>query len=204
MPNNAGPLTPTELYASVPVTNSSIRVLEFDKLELSPEGHVLGGELVVYSFAVASHLRLFALSYTWGREDSAQGIINIRGTQLKITTNGKDALVSLMRGYFREQFRDKHKEFRIWIDAVCINQADQIEKYTQLAVMGEIYTNVTVVYIWLGQGTKESDEAMQYISRVEKPCATQRCAFLLRDNPRQAARFERRSEGTYRQQALLR
>lgn len=44
-----------------------------------------------------------------------------------------------------------------WIDAICINQADRIEKAIQIPLMGDIYSKASAVIVWLGK-----DE--QYVS----------------------------------------
>lgn len=38
----------------------------------------------------------------------------------------------------------------LWIDTLCINQSDLIEKNHQVAMMGEIYTQTRKTLIWLG------------------------------------------------------
>jgi hypothetical protein len=40
--------------------------------------------------------------------------------------------------------------FRIWVDAICINQADITERGHQVQLMGQIYPSATVVLAWLG------------------------------------------------------
>jgi Heterokaryon incompatibility protein (HET) len=45
----------------------------------------------------------------------------------------------------------KRKDARIiWIDALCINQADLVEKSHQVNFMGKIYEHTTQVLIWIG------------------------------------------------------
>jgi len=38
----------------------------------------------------------------------------------------------------------------VWIDAICINQADLDERPSQLQIMGDIYSKARHVLIWLG------------------------------------------------------
>ncbi|KAN0120363.1 Heterokaryon incompatibility protein (HET) domain containing protein [Hyaloscypha variabilis] len=38
----------------------------------------------------------------------------------------------------------------LWIDAICIDQANSKEKGTQVALMGEIYSKAAAVIVWLG------------------------------------------------------
>jgi hypothetical protein len=39
----------------------------------------------------------------------------------------------------------------IWIDAMCINQKDNIERVSQVSLMGEIYSKDVEVLVWLGK-----------------------------------------------------
>ncbi|KAI4926776.1 hypothetical protein J4E85_007071 [Alternaria conjuncta] len=39
-----------------------------------------------------------------------------------------------------------------WIDALCINQSDDVEKSLQVQRMGDIYKNAKEVLVWLGDG----------------------------------------------------
>ncbi|KAK3178136.1 hypothetical protein OEA41_000269 [Lepraria neglecta] len=50
----------------------------------------------------------------------------------------------------------------IWIDAICINQQDLIERGAQVSVMGDIYRAAQSVVIWLGPHDKQTDEAIQW------------------------------------------
>jgi hypothetical protein len=51
-----------------------------------------------------------------------------------------------------KHLRDKDEFLRIWIDALCINQADIHERTEHVKVMGNIYENASMVRIWLGDG----------------------------------------------------
>jgi hypothetical protein len=46
--------------------------------------------------------------------------------------------------------RNEKTPLRIWIDAVCINQADMQERTEHVKIMGSIYQNASKVQIWLG------------------------------------------------------
>ena len=52
----------------------------------------------------------------------------------------------------------------IWVDAICINQADAREREAQVQLMGQIFQFATSVYIWLGPGTKASDAVFSGIA----------------------------------------
>jgi len=105
-----------------------------------------------------------ALSYVWGSTDNPQSILvrdcpisyddddetpapdsataraRNAGT-LSITRNLHEALV---------QLRDRFIERVLWIDAICINQADLDERSCQVASMARIYAIASRVLVWLG------------------------------------------------------
>lgn len=118
-----------------------------------------------------------ALSYTWGPtyEDGShltQGII-CDGRTFRVTSNVELALRHLRAGNAgrsRQHHRkDGSKEARvhrfsdtgsqpgpyinlpIWIDAICINQADPAERSAQVAHMHHIFQYAAAVTVWLGE-----------------------------------------------------
>ncbi|KAE9366699.1 HET-domain-containing protein [Stipitochalara longipes BDJ] len=85
-----------------------------------------------------------ALSYVWGDPLLTHEIL-VNGILYSITTNLYLALRRLRR---------VDAACIIWVDAVCINQADIEEKTQQVSIMGEIYKTSREVLIWLGDCTK--------------------------------------------------
>jgi hypothetical protein len=94
-----------------------------------------------------------ALSYVWGSIGPVQSIL-IGDEHLDVTPNLYAALVRL---------RDASFPRIIWIDAICINQADDNEKSEQIQIMAEIYGKATRVLIWLGESANDSDDALESI-----------------------------------------
>ncbi|KAK4125812.1 heterokaryon incompatibility, partial [Parathielavia appendiculata] len=45
------------------------------------------------------------------------------------------------------RLRDESR--RLWIDQICINQKDEVEKGAQIRLMTEIYAGASPVVIWL-------------------------------------------------------
>jgi hypothetical protein len=101
-----------------------------------------------------------ALSYVWGdANDTAE--IYLDGIKVAVRANLEAALLQL-RKYPRIQ-----QGFRIWIDALCINQDDIEERARQVAIMKDIYASAWHVAVWLGPEANNSDlaiTAMQYFS----------------------------------------
>lgn len=84
-----------------------------------------------------------AISYCWGTDQD----------QHQVVCNGKPLFMhkSLFGGlsYFRLLDRTRV----LWADAVCINQADPVEKSSQVLLMPDIYSQATRVLVWLGAAT---------------------------------------------------
>lgn len=70
----------------------------------------------------------------------ANEIIICDGNVTKITQSLYDALLQLR----------KRPPQEYWIDALCINQADDEERSSQVQMMGHIYREAELVLVWLG------------------------------------------------------
>jgi hypothetical protein len=83
-----------------------------------------------------------ALSYEWGCPPSAsnQYTIQINSRLMVITRNLWLALYEL---------RDRRKPRTLWIDALCINQLDVLERSCQVSRMGDIYSQAITVVAWI-------------------------------------------------------
>lgn len=97
-----------------------------------------------------------ALSYRWG-EASTQRSILLNSVPFHIWPNLWDALVAL---------RKPDEDAVLWIDAICINQHDLLEKGHQVAQMGCIYKRATAVLIWLGPAADNSDLAFDFLNGI--------------------------------------
>lgn len=97
-----------------------------------------------------------ALSYAWGDECVTSTII-VNGKPTTVTSN----LASALKQFSNEsEFEDG---FKLWVDAICINQADLAERARQIQRMREIYGSAWVVIAWLGEEDKQSNSAIQLI-----------------------------------------
>ncbi|KAK7757638.1 hypothetical protein SLS62_000014 [Diatrype stigma] len=91
-----------------------------------------------------------AISYTWGNDTPTNAIL----------LNGEIA-------YVRDNLWQAIKHMRlideirvVWVDALCINQADLAERASQVAQMAAIYSSAARVALWLGNGNSATDYAM--------------------------------------------
>lgn len=93
-----------------------------------------------------------ALSYCWGQSTNPQYIV-CNDVLMPVTQNLYHALLQFISEMFWDE--SPHREpqiasWRLWIDAVCINQQDLSEKNQQVAMMGDIYRTASLVVVWLG------------------------------------------------------
>jgi hypothetical protein len=112
-------------------------------------------ELFEYSFQESSkgtHL-YEALSYVWGSLESPK-FISIGKHNLRVTENLHKALSHL---------RNRSLVRIIWIDAVCINQKDNVERARQIQSMAKIYGQASRVIVYLGEAAHNSDQALEDI-----------------------------------------
>ncbi|KAI0006392.1 heterokaryon incompatibility protein-domain-containing protein [Xylariaceae sp. FL0662B] len=82
-----------------------------------------------------------------------------------------------------------------WIDAVCINQADLVERNAQVQMMGRIYSSAAITTIWLGtcpqllspgiarlekfkDNLSEIDESEEYSSKESFGIATSQWTYI--------------------------
>lgn len=80
------------------------------------------------------------LSHCWG-EQVATRRISVNGYHVRVRQNLYDFLHIARRLHYQSQ---------IWIDAICINQDDAVEKSVQVELMSDIYTFASETFVWLG------------------------------------------------------
>lgn len=96
------------------------------------------------------------LSYVWGNPAPVRPII-INRVEACITENLDEAL--------RRLECEEDVEL-LWVDAICINQADHREKAHQVGMMGSIYSEAEAVLAWIGPEENSSGEVMAAIASV--------------------------------------
>ncbi len=140
-------------YAYSPLPHGSIRLLRIisDSDQYSP----LRCHLFDYPLLTSGWRAHFyeALSYAWGSSGETETIY-VDGRDLRITVNLHAALLHL-----RTPLIDRV----VWADAVCINQANILERGSQVQMMATIYAKASRVIVWLGKSASESEKAMEEI-----------------------------------------
>ncbi|RMJ18056.1 hypothetical protein CDV36_002280 [Fusarium kuroshium] len=101
------------------------------------------------------------LSYTWQPENPRRNIyIEKKRGKERVKSIGKNL------GDFLSAARDANITDWLWIDALCINQADPIEKGQQVRRMGQTYKHARKVFVWLGLIPKPTVHALENLMRV--------------------------------------
>jgi len=103
-----------------------------------------------------------ALSYVWGSEEDPsfayiRGRKRLVSSSLTITRNLDEAMRHL---------RKADASRILWIDAVCINQEDLVERGFQVSKMGDIFRHATQVAVWLGPEADRSDVAVDLVYSI--------------------------------------
>jgi hypothetical protein len=96
-----------------------------------------------------------ALSYSWGEKIDHR--IECCGFSLIVQQNLWLALRAL---------RSDSVERILWVDAICINQADILEKNKQILLMRRIYSQAQSVIVWLGDATNSTADAWNLLSSL--------------------------------------
>lgn len=100
-----------------------------------------------------------ALSYTWGSRKQPKTVYVGKSDKaaLRVTRSLRAAL---------EHLRYQSRERVMWIDALCIDQANDVEKGPQVAMMGQLFEYASRVVVWLGPEGKNSSVAMERLEYI--------------------------------------
>ncbi|EUC40541.1 hypothetical protein COCMIDRAFT_9613 [Bipolaris oryzae ATCC 44560] len=112
-----------------------------------------------------------ALSYRWGDPNDTT-LICVRLTEYKdepqsdetpylswpVTRNLEQALRAL-------RLPDRRR--LLWVDALCIDQNDDVERSQQVRIMGQIYQNCARDLLWLGPENSQISRAMRLIVKIQ-------------------------------------
>lgn len=112
--------------------------------------------------------RYNAFSYEWNYDISIPEIgtaILVNGHRLQVTKN----LAALLTRYrsIRQCVPDGDPfQIPVWIDALCIDQANPDERNNQVALMGAIFGCAEATLTWLGESENDSDYAMEMVASI--------------------------------------
>ncbi|GJC82546.1 heterokaryon incompatibility protein 6, OR allele [Colletotrichum liriopes] len=148
------------LYQPLDPAKSEIRVLEYVSF--------LGqSSLNLSVVSLNANPPFTALSYVWGDASVTEPII-LNGKEFGATKNLFDALQRL-QDHWIDAFPGRHPQtFRIWVDALCINQQDVAERNQQVQLMRQIYSTAELVFSWFGPDDEDIGLAFDTVNLVDK------------------------------------
>jgi Heterokaryon incompatibility protein (HET) len=93
-----------------------------------------------------------AVSYCWGDPTPTSRLLFKNGSYSPLTNSATEILRYVVAC---------DQESYFWIDQICINQSDLVEKAAQVALMGDIFASSLRVIVWLGIGDEKSEKALE-------------------------------------------
>jgi hypothetical protein len=107
-----------------------------------------------------AQLRYEALSYTWG-DPTQQYEIHFPESQSTLTVGKtcRDALQLLRLG---------DRDRLLWIDAICINQQNLVERAQQVRIMDGVFNHAESVVVFLGQQVPESLALFEKLTEIDE------------------------------------
>jgi hypothetical protein len=145
----------TYLYDPLDDEKKQVRLLTL--LPGSPSS-VLRVLLNIVSFNTKEPPTYEALSYTWGSSDNPVYLtIGETGNDTIAITQNLAATLPYLR------YRDRPRV--LWIDAICVNQMDLVERGYQVQLMGDIYRLAVRVIAWVGP---EADDSLYALKTLEQ------------------------------------
>ncbi|KAF2451893.1 hypothetical protein P171DRAFT_347652 [Karstenula rhodostoma CBS 690.94] len=150
-----------EIYDNVPLergTSTNIRVVAIlENGESDPDSLV---SCRFHTIALDDAPVFSALSFTWGDTRDEKEIL----------LDGRSFTVRRNHWNFLRQARKRltRPPTLLWIDAICINQAEVGERNHQVGLMGEIYSRAAKVLVWLASGTEALLSALDFFSDAKQ------------------------------------
>ena len=146
--------SPSQLYKPLETTKSEIRLLK-----LIPNSQDGGIECMLFTVSLKDtpKLHYVSVSYVWGDPDITEEI-RVDGQPFRVTTNLASLFRHLKKLY---ELNPALQHLELWVDAICINQADIIERNSQVELMADIYQGSGYSISWLGAEENNSELALR-------------------------------------------
>lgn len=171
------------------LANRQIRVLV---LEPGQPEEPINGSLEIQHLEQDAHDSYETISYCWG-DSSQRRWISLNGTRIDVPFSSDEALKCV-------RYQDKAR--RVWIDAICINQADLDERAQQVTLMAAIYGNGFKNLIFLGP-EKDVTAAKACMALAKANEKLESAVSLLSDTERQGWNDGRHTPDQWGNQAPL-
>jgi hypothetical protein len=141
-----------------PLFPGNIRLLRVNADSLAPEA----GSLEVVALDIVP--LYYALSHCWGTQD--------QNVEIQINDDVLYVSPDLVAGIRRfQELAAENSELEppvkyLWIDCICINQNDILERSLQVKLMEQIYSQSIKTLIWLGPDLGSCSAAWQLVDHI--------------------------------------
>jgi Heterokaryon incompatibility protein (HET) len=155
-------------YRTLQNLEKEIRLVVIEPAGRSEDARtVLRLSLRYTSLADPDHVPYNALSYCWGEDSDAGRIIltDCESGKQDIEIYVRRNLVSALK-----RLRSVDRPRTLWVDLICINQADLQERAQQVGLMGEIFASAQSVRVWLGEVDDEARKDFTIIRSIAQQC----------------------------------
>ena len=138
----------SSIYTNCPINSNQVRIIE----PVNGQEEPLSYKFHIHTLEKCPPYT--AISYAWGDPKSETCPVRIDGRPIYIRQN---------LWHFLDQVRLNYKIGFLWIDAICIDQNNPVEKSEQVLKMGHIYSRATEVYAWLGEADCETNRVFDVL-----------------------------------------
>ncbi|KAK2603614.1 hypothetical protein QQS21_004195 [Conoideocrella luteorostrata] len=151
--------------------DGDIRMLTMERVgPLSASGHNTTQHNVTLSMTrvpvTGDDTSFAALSYVWGDPQDVVSWKYLNGT-ISVTRNLHHILSCLHRSAYLD-----NGPFNFWVDAVCINQDDAVERAAQVSVMDQIYSRAHSVLVFLSATSAGFEDGLGFLQAVAESPAS--------------------------------
>lgn len=139
-------MTPTSFYQYHPLdySNREIRLVRLRSTKVLPMPRC---EIVTFSLdGVPPYV---AVSYKWDEPDAPKAYIELNGREHIVHKTVHDFLKSFRNAPHQIDDPAAITQVWLWIDQICIDQADTAEKNNQVPLMSAIYSSCLYVVSWI-------------------------------------------------------
>lgn len=161
----SGPLAPVTTQTRRGDAGYRYQPLRAEKNEIRPlylepgyEDEPLRCNLRPASLRSWSKPKYHTVSYAWG-DPSKRAWVEINSMDVSIPASSEGAL---------RRLRQPKEQLCVWIDAICINQADAIERGRQISLMAQIYKSSKGNFVYLGEDDTFVKAALDSLHEVSK------------------------------------
>jgi hypothetical protein len=152
-----------EPHTLAPLDGAPGPLFQYDQLDFSKrcvrllrilpnsESGILQCELTTVSIINGVENAYNALSYEWGLNKPPFYWLRVNSGYLRIRQN----LYTFLLAAHAKRLSEPRFRGELWIDAICIDQENILERGHQVKQMGDIYSRAAAVLVWLGPCTSE-------------------------------------------------